>query len=261
MSFDGITSSLVYLRRLAPDYYERAQQVIDTLPSGWVHTIPVSCRQPGEAIPWRLIPHALLVILDPDKFPPAPRTRRLAEFIHTLLDTAEHNTITTSRKDFPMTDEFFPEPPRAVVLGGSLALLQRSVVRKAEFEGTADMLTSALLDEHSSLEVYVKIKNVVEVLEVALDQVRDRAIMAMDGKSQNVLGATVQLKPLPRKWEYDDAELRKLESDKIALEAQLKGRKRFLESLTTEIASTSTGEIIHPARCISEAVTLQVTFS
>jgi hypothetical protein len=139
--------------------------------------------------------------------------------------------------------------------------LNRSVVRKADFDTTAQTLTAALLDEYSVLEVYVKIKNVAEILDVALDQIREQAILALSYKSSGVLGATVQLKPLPRKWEYDDAEVRKLESEKVAVEAQLKARKKYLENLKTEVANTARGEIIRPARCIAEGVTIQVTFS
>jgi hypothetical protein len=70
----------------------------------------------------------------------------------------------------------------------------------------------------------------------------------------------VQLKSLPKKWEYDDAELRTLEAEKVAVEAKVKVRKRFLENLKTEMADAKTGELIRPARCISDGVTIQVTF-
>ena len=116
------------------------------------------------------------------------------------------------------------------------------------------------MEEYSALEAYVKIKNVAEILSVALDQIREQAILSLSGTSQEVLGATAQLKALPRKWEYDDGEVRRLEAEKLAVEAQLKARKKYLENLKTEVANTATGEIIRPARCIAEGVTIQVTF-
>ena len=207
-----------------------------------------------------MIAHVLLALIDPAKFPSARRTRRLAEFIHTLLDAAERDTHHQSGKATTMPDEFFPDTADTARAGDELAFLQRSVVGKAEFEATAETLTAALLDEHSALEVYVKIKNIAEILDVALGQIREQAILSLSGTSQEVLGATAQLRPLPRKWEYDDTEVRRLEADKLAVEAQLKARKKYLENLKTEVANTATGEIIRPARCIAESVTIQVTF-
>ena len=159
-----------------------------------------------------------------------------------------------------MSDEFFPETTEIAGVGDELVLLQRTIVRKSGFETSALGLTGALMEEYSALEAYVKIKNVSEILSVALDMIREQAILSLVGTSQEVLGAAAQLKALPRKWEYDDGEVRRLEAEKLSLEAQLKARKKYLENLKTEVANTATGEIIRPARCIAEGATIQVTF-
>jgi hypothetical protein len=160
-----------------------------------------------------------------------------------------------------MRDEFFTDEPPAVdvIRAGPLTLLP-SVARKSQFDELAASLNQALLEENSVLEAYVRIKNVAEVLDVALSQLKEQALSRLSGTSEQVLGVTVQLKSLPKKWEYDDAELRTLEAEKAALEAKVKVRKRFLENLKTEMADAKTGEIIRPARCIADGVTIQVTF-
>jgi hypothetical protein len=159
-----------------------------------------------------------------------------------------------------MSDEFFPETTDIARVADELVLLPRTIVRKSGFEASAQGLTSALMEEYSALEAYVKIKDISEILSVVLDQIREQAILSLCGTSQEVLGANAQLKALPRKWEYDDGEVRRLEAEKLAVEAQLKARKKYLENLKTEVANTATGEIIRPARCIAEGVTIQVTF-
>jgi len=160
-----------------------------------------------------------------------------------------------------MRDEFFTDEPLAVdvIRAGPLTLLP-NVARKSQFDELAASLNQALLEENSALEAYVRIKNVAEVLDVALSQLKEQALSRLSGTSEQVLGVTVQLKSLPKKWEYDDTELRTLEAEKAAVEAKVKVRKRFLENLKTEMADAKTGELIRPARCISDGVTIQVTF-
>jgi hypothetical protein len=140
-----------------------------------------------------------------------------------------------------------------------LTVLHR-VVPKAEFAIYAGTLTAALLEEQSAIEAYVRIRNVSDILEQALGRIKDRAINSMHGTSEDICGAKVQLKSLPKKYEYQDAVVDNLESQKKAIEEKLKARKRFLENLPAEVADTGTGEIIHPARFVSGGSTLQVTF-
>ena len=160
-----------------------------------------------------------------------------------------------------MNDEFFNEDPvPSELIEFDQLTVPRRVAKKTHFEKLATSLNGILLEENSALEAYVRIKNVAEILEVALGQIKERALGGITGDTQEVLGVTVQLKSLPKKWEYDDSELHRLEGEKAAVVARLKERKKFLEHLKQEVADPATGEIIRPARCISEGATIQVLF-
>ena len=157
-------------------------------------------------------------------------------------------------------DEFFPEVVETgPVQSEHLTVLHR-VVPKTEFGTYARALTDALLEEQSAIEAYVRIRNVADILDQALGRIKERAIVSMQGTSADVLGAKVQLKALPKRYEYQDTVIDDLESQKKAIEEKLKARKRFLENLPAEVADTGTGEIIRPARFIAGGSTLQVTF-
>ena len=91
MTRNGIKTTLDYLRRIAPEHHASAQEIVRTFPVGWQNAVSTVCRQPDGAVPWKAITHALLALMDPVKFPPSRRTRRLAGFIHSLLDTNERD--------------------------------------------------------------------------------------------------------------------------------------------------------------------------
>ncbi len=153
-------------------------------------------------------------------------------------------------------DEFFPdvESPQTE----QLAVLKR-VVPKSEFLMYANTLTTSLLESESSLEAFVRIRNVIEILDTALGQIKERAIVDVTDSSCEIFGAKVQLKQLPRKYEYTDRMLNEIEAEKQMIEAKLKARKKFLESLPMQVKDES-GELITPARLISGGVTIQVSF-
>ena len=85
----GTKTTLDYIRRIAPEHHAIAQEIVRTLPIGWEKDMPAACRQPDGAVPWKTVTHALLALIDPVRFPPSRRMRRLAGFIHSLLDTNE----------------------------------------------------------------------------------------------------------------------------------------------------------------------------
>jgi hypothetical protein len=160
----------------------------------------------------------------------------------------------------PQRDEFFPETiEAALVQSEHLTVLQR-VVPKAEFATYARGLTDALLEEQSAIEAYVRIRNVSDILDEALGQIKDRAINSLQGTSADVCGAKIHLKSLPKRFEYLDSVVDDLESQKKTIEEKLKARKKFLENLPADVADTVSGEIIHPARFVSGGSTLQITF-
>jgi hypothetical protein len=160
----------------------------------------------------------------------------------------------------PQRDEFFPEVLEAEAVQSEHLTVLHRVVPKAEFANYAGALTDALLEEQSAIEAYVRIRNVSDILEQALGRIKDRAINSMHGTSEDICGAKVQLKSLPKKYEYQDSVIDDFESQKKAIEEKLKARKKFLENLPAEVADTASGEIIHPARFVSGGSTLQITF-
>lgn len=157
-------------------------------------------------------------------------------------------------------DEFFPDPLEAIAVQSEHLTVLHRVVPKAEFANYAGALTDALLEEQSAIEAYVRIRNVSDILEQALGRIKDRAIRSMQGTSADICGAQVQLKSLPKRYEYQDSVVDDLESQKKTIEEKLKARKKFLENLPAEVADTTSGEIIHPARFVSGGSTLQVIF-
>ena len=158
-----------------------------------------------------------------------------------------------------MRDEFFTDEPGPVVEATSLAI-PRGLVKKVNYADAAHSVVAAFLEEHTSLEAYVRLRNILEVFDEALSQIKENAIAQVEGNSQLVLGALVQLKSLPRKWEYTDPALDALEAERIALDVKIKARKKVLESLKEELVDPRTGEITTPARCVSQGVTLQVNY-
>ncbi|MBX2990091.1 MAG: hypothetical protein KF749_02870 [Bacteroidetes bacterium] len=161
-------------------------------------------------------------------------------------------------------DEFFQDIATAEVAGPQLietdqvAILRR-VVPKPQFTEYATHLISRLLEEQSSLEAFVRIRNVIEILEIACAQVKEHAIVDVHDSNCEIFGARVQLKQLPKKFEYNDRLVTQLEAKKAEIDAQLKARKKFLESITDPMKDES-GEPIYPAKFLSGGVTLQVSF-
>ena len=156
------------------------------------------------------------------------------------------------------TDEFFPNVEEQSLQTEQLAILRR-VVTKPNFVEYATTLTSRLLEEQSSLEAFVRIRNVIEILEVACAQLKEHAIIDVQDSNCEVFGARVQLKQLPRKFEYNDKLVAALEVKKIEIDCQLKARKKFLESITAPMKDEA-GESVLPAKFISGGVTSQVSF-
>ena len=158
-------------------------------------------------------------------------------------------------------DEFFPDFVEAIAANEEAEQLTvpKRVVPKSEFLMYANSLTDRLLESESSLEAFVRLRNVIEILETALTQIKERAIVDVVDSNCEIFGAKVQLKQLPRKYEYTDRMLNEIEAEKQVVEAKMKARKKFLESLPTQVKDES-GELITPARLISGGVTIQVSF-
>lgn len=131
-------------------------------------------------------------------------------------------------------------------------------VNSGERLETANRLRLLLSEEHGKLAAYVLLKQAEAIIAEAIDIQKEDAIAKAEGKKGDCLGAKYELKGV-RKWEYEDSQLYVLEQRGKDISEQIKARKRFLESLTEEIASTQTGEITKPAKLIQDGITIAIT--
>ena len=129
-----------------------------------------------------------------------------------------------------------------------------TVVPKAQIPISAQTLASQLLESGSSIEGFVRLHNLVAILESAKAILKDPAILQIEGKQCVILGAKVTAKRNPCRWDYHgDTRLAKLE-----LEATQ--HKKLLQSLTSQLADTGTGEIYQPATKIEGGETISCEF-
>jgi beta-galactosidase/beta-glucuronidase len=144
----------------------------------------------------------------------------------------------------------YPNPPDPVFVS-DIALITR-VVPKNEIETSAQALVDKLLDTDMPLRSFVRLHNIIAILDVAKQILKERAITEVN-KEDSILGAKVVVKQLPAKWEYDDPQLDRLE-------LEVKARKKLLQTITKDMVDADTGEIAHPAVKHEQGVTLQISF-
>jgi hypothetical protein len=169
------------------------------------------------------------------------------------------NSTDFSRKEIPMRDEFFTDEIAETPSTAPLAI-PRGLVKKVGYGDVARSIVAAFLEDNSALEAYVRLRNIADVIEEALGQIKENAIAQVEGNSQIIHGAMVQVKALPKKWEYHDSQLGTLEAEKLSVDLRIKARKKYLEALKEEFVDPATGETSFPARCIAQGVTIQITF-
>jgi len=122
----------------------------------------------------------------------------------------------------------------------------------------ASRLADHLLQSHNPIEAYVILKNITEVSGVAMEALKDGAIGGVTGKEELIFGATCSLRSV-REYEYDDTTITKLEAEMAVIKKNLAERKEFLRKLKMEVADTSSGEILRPAKCVKDGSTIAVT--
>jgi predicted transcriptional regulator len=140
----------------------------------------------------------------------------------------------------------------------------RSVVPIKAMNGTeravmATDMTNALMNEYTALDVYVMFKNASDVIDQAMTIVKDKATSQIAGKKDvPVLGATVSTKKSVQ-YEYEDSKLEELEAKIAELKKEADERRKLLRAIKEEQASTTTGEILKPAKLIKDGLSLVVT--
>lgn len=154
-----------------------------------------------------------------------------------------------------------------VVYESALAI-PTQVIRKSEWLHRAQMVIDTLLEGVDAVTAFIIIKQINEITGVALGSNRDLkleksivdlALFRLQGSSQEVMGVTVKLKSLARKYLYDDAELASLEVQAEEIKAKIKARQEFLQSLKEDQILPG-GVEVKKAQCIAAGVTLSATF-
>lgn len=134
-------------------------------------------------------------------------------------------------------------------------LLPSHVIPKDARAGHAEQIVERFLAYTDGLTAYVLAKQAEEILKEAVDQLKDRAIVRLAGKSQNVLGADVSTRSLTE-YEYHDAELAEWETQIECLKKIIADRKAALRKATVV---NGLGEVCDATKT-RDGITLLVKF-
>lgn len=132
---------------------------------------------------------------------------------------------------------------------------------RKEREDYAAVLKASLLDTHTVLEAAVSLRNARDIIEIVEGEIKEDVLSSIPEKGGvEVLGAKIEVGSR-RSWEYEDATLAELEAEKKVLDEKIKARQKFLQVLGKPMADAATGEIVQPARLLSEGRTPRVTLA
>lgn len=133
------------------------------------------------------------------------------------------------------------------------------VPKKGEIIPNAELLVTTLLEAMAAKDAYVYVYARVKVEEEALEQLKDRAIVGLEGKEERIFGATLSTKNLPAKYVYNDATLERMKVELENLKAKIKEREKFNQTIPEGgTADPETGELIQRAEKIEQGVTISV---
>jgi hypothetical protein len=184
--------------------------------------------------------------------------------VHSVNNQQEDHM--TTAKQQPDVCEYDGYPPENVPIDGAISLPTEAIGRRAmpmraltksEVPEFASRLVETMLNVTDTLTAYVMLDQSQKLLKESAEQLKEKAILAVPGKSTTVLGATVSIKSLAGKFAYDDPRLDVLEMELDALKAKIKNRKERSE-LGAWI-DEETGEIVNAAKCLESGSTISVT--
>jgi len=133
------------------------------------------------------------------------------------------------------------------------------VPKKDEIKPNAELLVTTLLEAMAAPDAYVYVYARIAVEEEALEQLKDRAITGLEGRSEPIFGATLSTRSLPAKYVYHDSTLERLKVELENLKAKIKEREKFNQSIPEGgTADPETGELIQRAVKEEQGVTLAV---
>jgi hypothetical protein len=117
-------------------------------------------------------------------------------------------------------------------------------------------LVNALHQEFSGVQAYVLLKNAEDVLKQSIEIAKERACATAE-KDTRVFDAEVTTRRSVE-YEYEDSVLDKLEDQIKELKKQADERRKLLRTIKSEQADTATGEIMKPARCVKDGISIVV---
>ena len=145
-------------------------------------------------------------------------------------------------------------PPQDIVM-------PERVMTKVEQRQKGLELASRMLEVGSSLDAYVLLRQMREILETAEKQLAGDVREQCVGHTQSVGGALVQARLKAPKWDYHgDGRISRIEEDIRHLTDQLKAEQKMLQSITEEVPDMETGEARKPATRSPQEYTVAVTF-
>lgn len=138
--------------------------------------------------------------------------------------------------------------------------IQTKVLTKEEMPISAKMIADSLLEKYSGIEAFIIAKSTMETISQAMDLLKERAIASVNGKKEVILGAEVDLKMSPRKYEYSGTEYKRLEKEVEAAVKNLKSHKSILELSPNGWINPNTGETETATLVSGGGTTISVTF-
>ena len=139
-------------------------------------------------------------------------------------------------------------------------VLQTKVLTKEEMPISAQQIADRLLETYSGVEAYVIAKSTAETILQAMELMKEKAITAVNGSKEVILGAEVALKMSPRKYEYSGTEYKRLEKEVDTAVKNLKSHKSILELSPNGWINPSTGETETATLVSGGGTTINVTF-
>lgn len=153
----------------------------------------------------------------------------------------------------------------SIVPSQALLDVNAPTISKAEYSTVVNSLLARIFEEGNGLRELVKIAQLLDVLGQVEKTLREEVVKHVGERAEDVLGAQVKMKSLPKKYDYnDDYQIMDLEARIAALQSEKRGRQAYLESLSgtkTEVDQI-TGEVkeILPAKLISAGATIAITY-
>ena len=157
------------------------------------------------------------------------------------MQTKQHSNKLEIKKDV----QFFPE-----------------WIFSQDEDSIIDNTVNNLTELYDYSTAFVIAKAWLERFKSITENLKDKAINSLN-KEINIGGKIVAkiTEKSNRKYTYDDNSLNTLYMELENVKNKIKEREIFLQSLKNEVADVETGEIIKPAKLLSDGITINVHFT